>query len=73
MPRQIVANVTGTVWKVEVAEGNQAKEGDELMIIESMKMEVPVTAPCDCKVLEIRYEEGEAIEEGETLMVVEES
>lgn len=73
MPREIVANVTGTVWKFEVAIGDPVKEGDELVILESMKMEIPVTAPCDGAVVEIRYEEGEAVEEGEVLLVLDAS
>ena len=47
MSRQIQSPVTGTVWKIEVAVGGQADAGDDLIIVESMKMEIPVVTDSD--------------------------
>jgi len=67
----IEAHITGTVWKVEVAVGDTVEEGDTVVILESMKMEMPVEAEDDGTVKEIRCEEGQAVSEGDTLVVLE--
>ena len=67
----IPAHITGTVWKIEVAVGDQVSEGDELVILESMKMEMPVEAEDSGTVAEIRCEEGQSVSEGEVLIVLE--
>jgi acetyl-CoA carboxylase biotin carboxyl carrier protein len=67
----IEAHITGTVWKIEVAVGDQVTEGDEVAILESMKMEMPVEAEDGGTVKEIRVEEGQAVSEGDTLIVLE--
>jgi biotin carboxyl carrier protein len=59
------------VWKIERAVGDVVKEEDVLMILESMKMEIPVEAPCAGRIREIRVREGQAIEEGVILAVIE--
>lgn len=71
MPKEIKSHVTGTVWKIEVAVGVEAEEDDDLIIIESMKMEMPVVAEEDCTVTEILCAEGDPVEEGQVLMIVE--
>ena len=71
MSRQIQSPVTGTVWKIEVAVGGQADAGDDLIIIESMKMEIPVVTDSACIVKEIRCSEGDAVTEGQVLLVVD--
>ena len=71
MAKEIKSHVTGTIWKIEVAVGEQVEEDDDLIIIESMKMEMPVVAEQDCTVKEILCAEGDAVEEGQLLMVVE--
>ncbi len=68
---QVEAHITGTVFKIETSVGAQVKPGDVLIIIESMKMEMPVEAPGSGRVSEIRVEEGQSVEEGETLVVLE--
>ena len=73
MAKEILSTVTGTVWKIEVAVGDEVEEEDDFIILESMKMEMPVTAESDCVVKEIRCAEGDAVEEGQVLLVVEES
>jgi acetyl-CoA carboxylase biotin carboxyl carrier protein len=67
----IEAHITGTVWKIEVELGDQVDEGDTVVILESMKMEMPVEAEDPGKVAEIRCEEGQSVSEGDVLVVLE--
>ena len=67
----IEAHITGTVWKIEVEVGDTVEEGDTVVILESMKMEMPVEAEDPGTVAEIRCEEGQAVSEGDTLVVLE--
>jgi acetyl-CoA carboxylase biotin carboxyl carrier protein len=67
----IEAHITGTVWKIECAVGDAISEGDTVVILESMKMEMPVEAEDEGKVKEILCEEGQAVNEGDTLVVLE--
>jgi acetyl-CoA carboxylase biotin carboxyl carrier protein len=67
----IPAHITGTVWKIEVAVGDEVDEGDTVVVIESMKMEMPVEAEDPGTVKEIRCEEGQAVQEGDVLVVLE--
>jgi acetyl-CoA carboxylase biotin carboxyl carrier protein len=67
----IEAHITGTVWKVEVSVGQEVDEGDTVVVLESMKMEMPVEAEDDGKVAEIRCEEGQSVSEGDVLVVLE--
>jgi acetyl-CoA carboxylase biotin carboxyl carrier protein len=66
----VPAHITGTVWKIETKVGDQVKAGDVLVILESMKMEMPVEAPDDGKVTEIRCKEAQAVGEGDVLVVL---
>ena len=63
--------MTGTVWKIETNIGDAVSEGDVLMIIESMKMEIPVLATEDGSIVEFAVEEGEAVSEGQVVVVLE--
>ena len=67
----VEAHITGTVWKIEVAVGDKVDEGDTVVILESMKMEMPVEAEDDGTVTEIACEEGQAVSEGDTLVVLD--
>jgi acetyl-CoA carboxylase biotin carboxyl carrier protein len=67
----VEAHITGTVWKIEVEVGDQVDEGDTVVILESMKMEMPVEAEDAGVVKEILCEEGQAVNEGDTLVVLE--
>ena len=67
----IDAHITGTVWKIEVKVGDDVSEGDTVVILESMKMEMPVEAEDDGKVAEIKCEEGQSVQEGDVLVVLE--
>ena len=67
----VEAHITGTVWKIECKAGDDVSEGDTLVILESMKMEMPVEAEDDGKVAEVRCEEGQSVSEGDVLVVLE--
>lgn len=69
----IKAHITGTVWKIEVEVGDEIEEDDEVIILESMKMEMPVEAPCDGVVKEIVTNEGDAVDEDQVLIILEEN
>jgi acetyl-CoA carboxylase biotin carboxyl carrier protein len=66
----IAAHITGTVWKVEVEVGDRVEEGDTVVVLESMKMEMPVEAEEDGEVREVLVEEGQAVAEGDPLVVL---
>jgi acetyl-CoA carboxylase biotin carboxyl carrier protein len=68
---EIEAHITGTVWKVEVAVGDTVSEGDPVVILESMKMEMPVEAEDPGTVREIRCSEGQSVSEGDVLVVLD--
>jgi acetyl-CoA carboxylase biotin carboxyl carrier protein len=67
----VEAHITGTVWKIEVQIGDQVDEGDTVVVLESMKMEMPVEAEDPGVVTEIRCEEGQSVSEGDPLVVLE--
>jgi acetyl-CoA carboxylase biotin carboxyl carrier protein len=67
----IPAHITGTVWKIEVEPGDEVGEGDTVVILESMKMEMPVEAEDEGTVRAILVEEGQAVSEGDTLVELE--
>jgi acetyl-CoA carboxylase biotin carboxyl carrier protein len=67
----VEAHITGTVWKIEVVVGDTVQEGDTVVILESMKMEMPVEAEDGGVVKEILVEEGQSVSEGDPLVVLE--
>ena len=67
----IEAHITGTVWKIEVKVGDEVDDGDTVVILESMKMEMPVEAEDPGIVKEILCVEGQPVDEGDTLVVLE--
>jgi len=66
----VPAHITGTVWKVEVSVGQKVAAGDVLVILESMKMEMPVEAPEPGTVKEIRCQPSQPVNEGDVLVVL---
>ena len=68
---EVPAHITGVVWKIECAVGDRVSEGDVVVVLESMKMEMPVEVEDGGTVAEIRCREGQAVHEGETLVVLE--
>ena len=71
MATEVEAQIAGNLWKIEKRVGDDVKVADVIMIIESMKMEIPVEAPCVGVIREIRVVEGEAIEEGAILALID--
>ncbi len=62
--------VTGTVWKIERRTGDTLAEGETILIVESMKMEIPIDAPAAGTLAEVRVAEGESVSEGQVLAVL---
>ena len=67
----VVAEVAGKVWKIEAQPGAQLAAEDTILILESMKMEIPVVAPRAGRLVELRVKEGDALNEGDVLAVIE--
>jgi len=68
---RVLSDMVANVWKVEVAPGQSVAAGDVLVILESMKTEIPVEAPRDGVVTEVRVVEGGRISEGDVIVVLE--
>ena len=69
----IRSDITGTVWKIVVQEGDALQADDTIMVLESMKMEIPVVAPESGRVLKILIAEGAPVREGQEVAVFEEA
>ncbi len=67
----VEAHIPGTVWKIECAVGDAVAEGDTVVVLESMKMEMPVESEDTGTVSAIHVEEGQAVREGEPLVTLE--
>jgi biotin carboxyl carrier protein len=67
---RVRSEIAGSVWKIEVAVGDSVAEDDSLVILESMKMEIPLLAPGSGTVREILVAEGEAIAEGDVAVIL---
>lgn len=68
---EITAHITGTIFKIEKQPGESVAAGDEVIILESMKMEIPLESPVTGTIKNILVEEGQAVEEGTVLAVIE--
>ena len=71
MADEIHAEMVANVWKVVAKAGDEVEEGDTLVILESMKMEIPVIAESDGMVTQIAVNEGDVVQEGDLIAVVE--
>ena len=69
---EIKSEITGKVWKIETKSGDKLAEDDPILILESMKMEIPIMAPADGTLVEILVAEEDAIEEGQTVALMDE-
>jgi acetyl-CoA carboxylase biotin carboxyl carrier protein len=67
---EVKAELVGYLWMIVVEVGQRVEEDDTLMILESMKMEIPITTPITGTVSDIRVKEGEVVQEGQTVAVV---
>jgi len=68
---KIIAEVAGKVWKIESQPGAQLAADEVILILESMKMEIPVAAPRAGRLLELHVTEGEMVEEGRVVATLE--
>ncbi len=71
MPEEIKAHITGVVFQITAKAGDSVAAGDPVVVLESMKMEIPVEAPRAGTVTEVRVEEGQTVQEGETIAVLD--
>lgn len=68
---EVTSPMVGKIFKIEVNVGDQVSEGDEVVILEAMKMEMPVVSPCDGTVKEIKVAVGDAVESDTVIAVIE--
>lgn len=68
---KVKAEITGNVWKIVAKVGDALEEEQSILIMESMKMEIPVLAPIKGKLKELLVAEGQAVSEGQDLAVIE--
>ncbi len=71
MAEEIRAEMVANVWKVVKAVGDEVEDGDTLVILESMKMEIPVVAEVDGVVAQLAVNEGDVVQEGDLFAVIE--
>jgi acetyl-CoA carboxylase biotin carboxyl carrier protein len=71
MAEEIRAEMVANVWKVVAAAGDEVAEGDTLVILESMKMEIPVLAEADGCVAQLAVNEGDVVQEGDLIAVID--
>jgi acetyl-CoA carboxylase biotin carboxyl carrier protein len=71
MAVDVAAHITGTVWEIRVNVGDEVEEEQVVVVLESMKMEMPVEAPQDGRVASIAVKKGQPVEEGEVLLTLE--
>lgn len=67
---EVKAHITGTVWKIQVKPGDKVSQEQSLIVLESMKMEMPIEAPAAGTVEQILVEEGQAVEEDEVVLTL---
>ena len=68
---EVESEVTGNVWKILVEEGSKVTSGDVVMILESMKMEIPVEAPADGTITELLVQEEDQVEEDQVVATID--
>ncbi|TMJ52268.1 MAG: biotin/lipoyl-binding protein [Alphaproteobacteria bacterium] len=68
---EVRSEIGGRVWKLEMRVGDRVAADDAILVLESMKMEIPVSAPVAGRILEIRVAETDLVEEGQVVAVIE--
>ncbi len=68
---EVKASMAGSVWKVLVSEGDVVSAGQEVVILESMKMEIPLTAESNGSVTTLKINEGDFVNEGDVVLTIE--
>ncbi len=67
----VKTEITGKVWKITAEKGQRLSEDEPIIILESMKMEIPVPAPLDCTIVDILVSEGDTVTEGDIIAHIE--
>lgn len=68
---EVKAELVGNLWKITAEVGQHVEEDDTIMILESMKMEIPILAPAAGTIKELLVKEGEVVQEGQTVAIIE--
>ena len=68
---EVRSEISGRVWKLEARVGDRVAADDAILVLESMKMEIPVSAPVAGRILEIRVAKTDLVEEGQVVAVIE--
>ncbi|TMN23673.1 acetyl-CoA carboxylase biotin carboxyl carrier protein subunit [Lentibacillus cibarius] len=68
---EVKASMAGSVWKIEVSKGETVEEDQDIVILESMKMEIPIPAESDGTVQELKVAEGDFVNEGDVIAIIE--
>ncbi|GGJ85013.1 acetyl-CoA carboxylase biotin carboxyl carrier protein subunit [Lentibacillus kapialis] len=68
---EIKASMAGSVWKITVAGGDKVESDQDVVILESMKMEIPIAAETDGTVKELKVAEGDFVNEGDVIAIIE--
>ncbi|ELK45554.1 acetyl-CoA carboxylase biotin carboxyl carrier protein subunit [Halobacillus sp. ACCC02827] len=69
--KEVKASMAGSVWKLVAKEGDSIEDGQDVVILESMKMEIPITAEYSGVLKEMKVAEGDFVNEGDTIAVIE--
>ena len=69
--KKVFSEITGSIWKVEVQPGTRVEAGQTLLIVESMKMEIPVESPAAGTVREVLVAESDAVQDGQWLVTLD--
>ena len=68
---KVVASMAGNVWKIVKSEGEAVSSGEDVVILESMKMEIPIPAEADGVIKELKVAEGDFVNEGDEIAIIE--
>ncbi|MFD2925686.1 acetyl-CoA carboxylase biotin carboxyl carrier protein subunit [Halobacillus naozhouensis] len=68
---EVKASMAGSVWKIVAQAGDQVKSGEDIAILESMKMEIPIPSEADGTVKELKVSEGDFVNEGDVIAIIE--
>lgn len=71
MMQEIKASMAGSIWKIQVKQGDKVEAGQEVVILESMKMEIPITTTDTGTVTKLKLSEGDFVNEGDVILVIE--
>lgn len=69
--QEVKASMAGSVWKIVVSQGEKVEEDQDIVILESMKMEIPIPADDEGTVKEIKVAEGDFVNEGDVIAIIE--